>query len=242
MAILVKTGNDLAFASIKTRNGLAAASMKNWGGLDTVAPVGGITLLGSAKGNTGAPPSAGTAPMDTTGATFLVAYLAHYVGGGPMTFSDNKGNTWHLLTDYSASAQIAWSNPTSVGAGHTVTGASSGGGYPCMFLAAFTGVNAAPFDQESGAFGSGTSLLQPGSITPAAANSLFILGGQWNDASGNTVDSGFTILQDFPYTPGVSMGGTLAYLIQSGGPTAVNPQWTTGSGGAKTTAMAVFKP
>jgi hypothetical protein len=166
--------------------------------------------------------------------------LTHYGFGGPMTFADSKGNTWTGLTDVGLSAttpatQIWWSKPSSVGAGHTVTGSSSGGGYPAVFFAAFSGANASPYDKQSSAAGG-----SPGSLTPAVADSLLVAALSSDGAGSYAIGSGFTIAQQIPNVGSVNLGGGLAYLIQAGGPSAVGPTWT--GAGVMESAMAVFKP
>jgi hypothetical protein len=100
-------------------------------------------------------------------------------------------------------------------------------------MTAFTGTNVSPYDQQSGA-----TATQPGSLTPAGANSLFVTAASSQTITTYTVNSGFTISDQQPGAGSLAIGGGMAYVIQSGGPSALNPTWTT----VDTTAMAVFKP
>jgi hypothetical protein len=181
-----------------------------------------------------------TGAIDTTGATLLIAAVtAQY---GPGTVVDSKGNTWHQLTtktDYYSLA-LYWCVPSSVGAGHTFS--ASGGNYPSLWVAAFSGTHAtAPFDAESGATpGSGTA-ASPGSITPSLDGCLLVSALEFSPDNTAAVNSGFAAVSEVPRTATcLSLAG--AYLIQ-GTAAAVNPAWSwTNWVGAPIAVMAAFKP
>jgi hypothetical protein len=242
MAVLVKTGNGLVFASIKTINGLAAASMKTWRGLDTTGAVSGLVLLthSAAAGNMFSATSPG---IDTTGANLLIGAAAIYALAFP-TIVDNKGNTWNALAVHGSStpgATMFWCKPTSVGVGHTITISSASTIYPVTLFAAFSGAAAAPYDQEVGAVSGGGTFIAPGALTPALANSLLLSVVSQGGVTTDTIDAGFTILDQVAYGGGNNMGGALAYLLQAGGPTAVNPTWS-GLNQSRGVQLAIFKP
>lgn len=194
----------------------------------------GIEMLAHTTG-TGTDSAATTYPINTTGANFLIAAVCHY---GPFTiasFTDSKGNTWNALNKYGAGStaiQLYWSKPTTVGTGHTVsvTGTTI---YPMLQFAAFSGVNAAPFDQQSGAF----DVATPGALTPANNNSLIVTA-VCSGGGPDTVTGGFSMLDSRAALGGVYFGGGMAYTVQ-GTAASANPTW---SATGNSSAMAVFKP
>lgn len=191
------------------------------GGGGTIAFVAGVTTQSTDGSNVT------SASIDSTGANLLIVVLAD--AGASTNLSDNKGNTWQPKTSYLdgssvTSVRIFLSVPTSVGSGHTVT--VSGTTLPAVAFAAFSGANASPFDTVVGTGGNSNSPAA-GSITPGAANYLIVNGVSWFDTSGtSSVDSSFNVIGTHLSRTGNGLGIDAAYLIQSGGPTAVNPTWT----------------
>lgn len=184
------------------------------------------------------------AGINTTGASIIVISLCYYFArvSGP-TVTDSNGNTYTALTEYNnstASAQRLYycASPV-VGSGHTFT--VSGSGIFCSFyVSAFSGTAASPFDVENGAGTSSfSSSLQPGSVTPSAANSLIVSGLTIEGTPILAIDSGFSITDQSPYLPGMTYGGALAYLIQ-GAASPVNPTWSITGGANATASIAVF--
>lgn len=188
--------------------------------------------------------SAGTTgSIDTTGADLIVIGKI-YDGGSAFVLSDSKTNTWTTLTISNDGADttrtvLFYSVDPTVGTGHTFS--LSGAGYGAIFVSAWSGVVAAPFDQENGAGTTSGTSLSTGSITPSENNCLLIallgLGG-----NGNTPvqDTGWTLLLSENGTSGVTYGGAMAYQIQTTA-TARNHAWawtTTSTGAAR---IASFK-
>jgi len=166
--------------------------------------------------------------VDTTGASVLVVSASGFQSfGSTGTLTDSKSNTWVGLTERGSNGnafQRLWycENPT-VGSGHTFT--IAGGAYGTFEVAAFSGAKiSGVYDTSTGTLGSSAS-AQPGSVTPANADSLFVVGlaYQNNGATLSSIDSGFTIANN--ESGGGVIQGALAYLIQSG-TTAENPTWT----------------
>jgi hypothetical protein len=92
-------------------------------------------------------------------------------------------------------------------------------------IAAFTGGNtASPFDTQNGQSLSNSATVQPGTVTPGAANELVMTGLEFTSAP-VSVDSGVTILDQVPMAGGQYWGVALGYTIQSAA-AAVNPTWT----------------
>lgn len=175
-------------------------------------------------------------PIDTTGATLLVAVaIADSYGGLPPTVTDSKGNTWTQLTMYTTS----WSGTTgacsifycaspAVGPGHTF---SANGGHFAEWIGvlAFGGPGSSPFDSEAG--GSGTNA---GSVTPSQSGCV-IIAGIFMGSGASMLDSGFTYVSYD--NNGNFWAGGYGYLIQTSAG-AVTPTWST-SGAV---ALAIFKP
>lgn len=187
-----------------------------------------------------------TGAIDTSGADLLVAALSFYTPG--VTISDNKGNSWTPLTPeatFTNGTQLAYCRPTSKGGGHTFTANRASGDFPSVYVLAFSGSNASPFDSESGATATGSpSGVQPGSLTPTVNNSLLIsaFGAIFGYAS--AIDSGFTAQQAVAFIGSVA----IAYKIQTTA-SAENPFWTFNAGGTGgpagdkcSSTLAVFKP
>lgn len=182
-----------------------------------------------------------TSAIDTTGASLLVVNRIGFSGGDLGVVSDNKGNTWVQLPRVTGSGGL-WQfflyciNPI-VGTGHTFT--ITNGTACAIEVAAFSGVTGVlPFDQLS-TFIDTAATIQPGSLTPANANSLIVTGvGIYNSGpTVSSIDSGFTITDTNP--AGGNFGGSLAYLVQ-GAAAAVNPTWTFSGSLNLATTMAVF--
>ncbi len=173
--------------------------------------------------------------VTTTGANLIVAVicLSSTTTGGP-TFSDNKGNSWTLITTVTSATQntvIYYCSSPIVGTGHTFT---TGPGFPnhpfsSACIAAFSNVKpSSPLDKNSGAGSTPPALtVQPGSITPVTDGELLVcvLGTAPSGAETVAIDSGFTKTDDVPFNPGNTFGTHMAYLVQSSA-AAINPTWT----------------
>jgi hypothetical protein len=203
-----------------------------------------IALVSSISANfTGTGPAT-SAAINTTGATLLVATVSQNTSGAPqVSVTDSYGNTWTSLTrQWSASNSGTCiyyaANPT-VGADHTFT--ISGESSTLAQFAAFSGVAAeGPFDVQNGAvITTSSTTIQPGSITPSQANSLIVTSvASWSNET-QAVNDGFTVI--YAQTP--YYGGASAYLVQAGGPAAVNPTWSIPTAyEPMESAIAVFKP
>jgi hypothetical protein len=187
------------------------------------------------------------AEIDTTGADLLVMAIADYQAGPGLTISDSKANTWHPLTSYavtgSSRIKLYWSVPTSVGSGHNFAGASGGGTYPALALAAFSGSNASPFDVEAGASGTSSTASAGSGITPSQGQELIIAAVSINANTASSINSSFIIPTEAParaYVPGTAFGVAIAYKIQTAA-AAVDPDWTLSGSADWAAAIASFK-
>ena len=184
--------------------------------------------------------------IDTTGADFIVVSLSYYHTGytTDISLTDNKGNTWTLVTKYAgtiAANRLYYAKNPTVGSGHTFT-TPAVPAYFVISILAFSGVDTtSPFDVENGATSIGATSLSTGSVTPTNDNSVVVTGFTCDNNSGVavTIDSGFTKYST-NYSGGNNMGGGIAYLIQTTA-SAVNPTWNVTNFTAISAAIAVFK-
>jgi len=201
-----------------------------------------VSLLSNVGASSANTTSITTAAINTVGADCIVVAVSDYPGGaGTVTVSDSQGNTWTALTPYlpSGGQQIClyYKLLPSTNASHTFSMSCTAADYPCMMVAAFSGV--ASYDQVAGAIGGQIQSQQPGSLTPPANGALFVTALSLPDLSTPSVDSGFTITDYQPYTGGANMGGALAYLVQATAG-AVNPNWTWVAGINGSATQATF--
>lgn len=188
--------------------------------------------------------SATTAAADMTGANLLVAVNCTYNGAGAGTFSDSSGNTWSSLTAATSGtvrAQIFYVISPTVSATQTFT-ISGATNYPAVAVAGLKDTGGTPVqDQSNHGTGSVGTSVQPGNVTPTAANEV-VVQGLCPDNTYNTLAlSGYTIDDSVALIPGQNYGAALAHVIQTTA-TATNPTWTWANS-ASTVAFAVtFKP
>ena len=218
-----------------------------------------VIRVGKAGGNAGGT-EAKISNIDITGATFIWAALSNIFNQATIEDS-NGGSTWGLNTwTYGSSVtdggggvrgfRLAWCiNPTT-SANYYVRIPSSTGNYPAIsFVAMNDAVDSLEVGNQSGhstAQGGNTTTNQPGSLTPANASNLMILG-CGGDNYGFAVDSGFTIATDGTTDAkqdkiaNVHECSCCAWLKQSAA-TAQNPTWTaTTNDYDQQAALAVFK-
>lgn len=171
--------------------------------------------------------------FNSTGASLLLVQVSLYsfLGDALLGYlTDSKvGNTWHINTSYETVANIEcvlyWCLPTSVGAGHTVTWDSGLGTFPALVVSAWAGAYISPNDGGTGNNGGAGSTIQPGSLTPPFDNELLVSGVATGAGTIDSIDSGYTILDTVNFDPGVNIGISHAYKIQTS-LGAENPTWT----------------
>ncbi len=180
--------------------------------------------------------------IDTTGATLIVVNVSTYAGATAAVLSDSKSNTWSALTVKASTgtrSRLFYCAHPTVGTAHTFT-LSTGSSYPTIAVAAFSGADTNPFDQESGAFtNSPVTTLQPGSLTPTDDRYL-VVAGVTHTGTAATIDSGFTA-STVDYLDSFHFAGGIAYKIQTTA-AAVNPAWTWTTASEAATVMATFSP
>jgi hypothetical protein len=156
---------------------------------------------------------AATAAVDTTGATDIFLMTGFDSGA---TVSDSKGNTWTGLTTTTVgggSGRLYYCHNPTVGAGHTFSISLV---YCAVFMMAFSGGAASPFDQQSGGSTSSATSLQAPSVTPTQNDELLIAGLSLGAGTSlATIDSGYTVVDRISGIGGIQYGGAFAYFIQT---------------------------
>jgi hypothetical protein len=200
-----------------------------------------ITLVASVS----AVPSGGTtAAMNTTGATLLVWSVAWWEGGGTLTLSDSKGNTWVPLAKHGpgqySTHRFYYAATPIVGTGHTFTASPAAGASINQIVLAFTG---APLtvDAESGTAVFGPTSAASGSVTPTQNGCLILTGYSNIVGSANTGVTLTPAMTEIPVGANPDGRGATGWLVQ---PTAaaINPTWAwTGTTGVAV-STAVFRP
>lgn len=173
-----------------------------------------------------------TGAINTTGANLIVIAVTDYVGlSASPTPTCNQGNTYVGLTGQEASGFThirLWYlfNPTT-NASHTFSSPTTGQiRHPTILVAAFSGAQSSPFDQQNGTTGS--TPIAAGSITPSQDNELIISAVGFNATGGATVNESMSETNDVEYESGVNLAGVMAYKIQTTA-TAINPTWALSS-------------
>src|SRR5262245_28742353 len=205
-----------------------------------------LTHTAAASGNDS---TVTTSAIDTTGADFLVVVIGYFSSGltRTVTITDSKvGNVWTPLTVSDDGVQIACQivyckNPAQVGTNHTFTGTSVGGNaLPSICIATFRGADlTSPFDVQNGAFNTGSTSLQTGSVTPGSNFELIITGLGSGASITEAIDSGFTIL-DQNDQGAHNQGSALAYKLKTD-VLAENPTWSWSGSVAVAARIATFK-
>lgn len=187
------------------------------------------------SGNSGA--GGTTDAIDTTGTDLIVVAISSNLT--TTVISDSKGNTYTALTSYAngnARIRVFYClNPT-VGSGHTFTCTS--GAYPNMMVTAWSGAKSSGvFLSESGNSAASGTTIQPGNLSPAESDCL-VINAIAHIASTSSISAG-TIAQSRAYVPATSIGGGIAYLIQTAA-AATNPTWTINTATNIAAGQAIF--
>lgn len=225
-------------------NGANGAKVTLYYVLEDMAPdwdvVASLVNSTSGAGHLGA--DAVSAPMDTTGASFIVVVASFSVTQPSIV--DNKGNTYVSVGvhagGFAAGHEVFVVQGTPVvGTNHIFT---AGAGFAMnICVAAFTGVSPT-FEDDASATSASASALNTGSLTPLQNGSLLIAGWSTNNNTGAAdaaIDNGFQILENEPAVASSRVGCALAYLVQ---PTAaaINPQWSQPGASAVAASVSSF--
>lgn len=184
-----------------------------------------------------------TSGIDTSGSDLI----AVWVSGAASTNqppSDNKGNTANYLPGTLVEVgggergRLYYAKQPLVGTGHTFS--VTGGYLPSLCVMAFSGCHlTSPLDLEAAGGTGFATTVQPGSLTPSAANYLVLQGLSFNLAGTISINGSYTGLLQENRTAN-AMGGALAYWIE-GAATATNPTWTTTVAASLAAIGASFK-
>lgn len=191
-----------------------------------------------------------TGSITTTGVNLLIVSVAGFNAVNPIgNVTDNMSNTYTNLTTHvcnggNVSGYLAYVlNPT-VGAGHTFTfGAVAT--YPAICVAGFSGVDS--YDgTQTGADNITAATAQPGSLTPANADSLVVACANYLDSQtvASITGSGW-VLKEAQTSDGTvtHVGASLGYQIQVGAAAATNPTFNSDASSPRQfLAIASFKP
>lgn len=189
-----------------------------------------------------------TSAVDTTGAKLIVLILSSTSDGAGAP-TDSKGNTWTGLTaELVGGGQrviLYYCISPTVGSGHTFSWTPSAGSRPSIAAQAFSHDATPAFDQENAGGNNFGSTVQPGSVTPAANDSLIVQGIAFNVSGTLSINSSYVHTGDATDYSDVSapnrLGLGAAYLIQTTA-AATNPTWTHSPGSSSLAAVgAVFK-
>ena len=184
-----------------------------------------------------------TPAINTTGAKLLVAFVMTY-STFCGTLSDSKSNSWTKLTTCTYAGRTGslyyCANPTA-GTGHSFT--FSGYNYQAvLFVQAWDGAAASPFDAENTGTASGATSISTGFVSPTVDGALIITGVVQANSGSCGIGSPFTKTDEFVDNPATDYcGGAIADLVQTS-KCAVNPAWSWTGATAASAAIACFKP
>jgi hypothetical protein len=196
------------------------------------------------SGSAGAASSANVTG-NTVGANLCVAALGYWGNGvGPGTVTDDEGNTWTALTEYTNSneasdVRLFYSQGLVTSSAHTFTSTAA---TASISVECWSGARASPLDQSTGSGSDAVTTKAPGSLTPSEDGALVIsaLGVYASPATGYAATGGFTVT-------GTAWnaswnGGAIGHLVQTTA-AAANPTWSWGgANGHAAVALAVFLP
>lgn len=224
------------------------------------------TLLGTVQPNPGQN-GGSTSGVNTATAcggvpcTFIVAALSAYTCCGTPAFAESRtgcASPCNSATTVAGSAatyggvnflRLYYIYNATTGANHIFT--ASGTTYEGLIVLGFSGgMLTDPGDTEQTAVspaGTTQSLALASPYTPTVADSLIVTA----VTSGTTLSANLSVdgsfagnAQIISYHSGGNLGSGISYVIQSGGPSSVNPTWSSATDPAVGMSMAVraFKP
>lgn len=195
-------------------------------------------LTHTVKAGSSTPGTLVTDPISTLGAT-LIALISTGLFGPLDITADTGSNTFvngNTVTSGARNARISWVIAPATNAAHTFTLSGTDNRFQGVTVACFDDVSPVFDQQNTGATSAGTT-IQPGSLTPASANNLFLVG-LGGDANTSISIGAGTIADACLGVGSVNFGAALAYFDQTAA-TAQNPTWTVGANGSVLLAMSV---
>jgi hypothetical protein len=169
---------------------------------------------------------AATAPVDTTGASLLVAATV-----GNDTYSgitDSYGNSWVVaVADSTNIFSKLWyvKNPIT-GTGHTFTASDVPRGV-AIVVAAFSGTDTTQIVDQTNSGTAASGQVGPGVITPSVDNELIVTTCTVGLGAPITINGTYIITDSAPYEA-TAYGIALAYTVQTTATTTTvfTPNWT----------------
>lgn len=207
---------------------------------------GGTAPLSTTSGH------ATTGSINTTGATLLTCTISGFDSlgsGGTPHCADSKSNTWSLLFGPFCDGSL---NPCiivyyvftpTVGTGHSFSTDSNA---PAMAVEAwdtYTSLDTGtPVGANSLTGSNSKTQDKPGSYTPSSGGKRLLYTALAGDYSGSpAIDSSFTLSGNVAFVSGSTYGTASAYLVETSGGVAQNPNWTFALTTGNTTLIGGFK-
>ena len=202
-----------------------------------------ISLLASTGVAATGPEYVTTPSIDTSGASFLAVFVSNGDWGGAIGITDSENNLWSQLASQGISGAtqgtLFFCSSPKTSAIHTVSTAGNNN-YPSVCFAAFGGTGAASLDKQNGAASAATGVMsfQPGAIVTRFDGELIVTGIAFNAIGVLSISAGFSIAQQFDFTPGSNFGSALAWGVQAAAG-SINPTWTASGGGTSDPAAVI---
>ena len=211
---------------------------------------GGITLINASAAAYSTGASVTTAGISTTGATLLVVSVSAY-NTANCTVDTSPSNSGHWAAAGSGNGNgVGDSNiyyaynssglSTGGSQAATVNCSGNGGSYVTAALLAYSGtlISSTPLDQKNDSGNaSGTTTIQPGSITPTQSGELIVSALSMLNGSFCTVGTPTMTVEASNFA---LVSGAAADLVQVTAAT-INPTWTCTAGTYMSSSIASFK-
>lgn len=188
-----------------------------------------MTISKITSGKAAAAATATISGLNTAGSNIFLAVVNYYVLGTAPSFTDSKGNSWTptTLKTQSVGAHIVYYciNPLT-DSSHSFT-ASGVGSFPSVAVIALS-TNAPSIALDVGKIATATqssgTTINPGSLTPSAANALLVAACE-SGGTAPTCSLSYTTEESYAYVPGTSFGTGIAWKFDATA-TARDPQWS----------------
>lgn len=176
-----------------------------------------------------------TTSKTTTGADYEIVAQYEYNDRGSASALTSALNTLTAKTAYGTGGVKLgtvriYINESPTTGSESFTTSSTGAAYYCVFALALSGTaGVGAFDGQTGTDGVTTTTQTAGSITPTAANDIFIAFVTDSVAQGgtHTPDTGYTALTNtFDFVSATHVAGAASYKIKASDSSAENPQYS----------------
>jgi hypothetical protein len=186
-----------------------------------------------------------TAPFDSTGCNKIVVTLVHANGGssGP---TDSLGNSWSQAGastgDSFCTNRVVYCDNPITSPTHVISMTNAAVYAPSGCVTCLAGAQAGYDGDNLGAASTSSTTIQPGNYTPSQDDCLVIttIGISGGATLTGTINGGFALSDQVPFSTGNNYGNACGYLIQTTA-ALTNPTYTLGgtplSMSAKTVAF-----